>query len=82
MQYLSGFFFFDGTQNNKKCPITPDGNTEEYFVPDKTLNCLLLHTALIDRRWLNGLRRHKRITRLSFELTAAIRMEYPFRNAV
>lgn len=25
-------------------------------VPDKTLNCLLLHTAPSDQRWLNGLR--------------------------
>lgn len=28
-------------------------------VPDKTLNCLLLHIAPSDQRWLNGLQWHK-----------------------
>ena len=64
-----GFFIFR-LLKHKNCPISI-----EPHVPDKTLNCPLLHTAPSDQRWLNGLQQHKRISRLSFELTAAIRME-------
>ena len=50
-----GFFIFR-LLKHQNCPI----NIEPH-VPDKTLNYPLLHTAPNDQRWLNGLRRHKRI---------------------